>query len=219
MRKPLTARQQEIYDFIVAEVIQRGIPPTIREIADKFGMNSSNGAREALNVLARKGYIHRRDRLSRGIELVDPVQASERVSGGSQPIPIIRGVPAEAPDVSQATIARHVVLDVSMLPSEGTIFAMVVPDDSMYHSGIRKQDMVIAVAGQPEADGDLVVVQIDGALAVRKYERSSQGIVLHSDAEDTVWSGNRGQKSVHILGRACGLVRHFGANRTGNGGA
>ena len=56
MPKPLTERQQAIYDFI-ADAIRSGGPPTIREIMDVFGINSTNGVRTTLETLEKKGYI------------------------------------------------------------------------------------------------------------------------------------------------------------------
>ena len=53
MPKPLTARQQAIYDFI-ADAIRSGGPPTIREIMDVFGINSTNGVRTTLETLEKK---------------------------------------------------------------------------------------------------------------------------------------------------------------------
>ena len=43
MRKKLTARQQEIYDFIARVIRNQGYPPTIREIMEAFGIASTNG--------------------------------------------------------------------------------------------------------------------------------------------------------------------------------
>ena len=37
MAKGLTKRQEEILDFIVARVRDEGFPPTLKEIAERFG--------------------------------------------------------------------------------------------------------------------------------------------------------------------------------------
>ena len=70
LRKKLTNRQQEILDFIEESINTRGYPPTFREICNQFGMRSPNGARVNLLALEKKGYILKRPKLSRGIELV-----------------------------------------------------------------------------------------------------------------------------------------------------
>ena len=71
MKKILTQRQQDIFDFIVRFMQERGYPPTLREMCNEFGIKSTNGVRVILEALVKKRYIIRRPWLSRGIELVD----------------------------------------------------------------------------------------------------------------------------------------------------
>ncbi|MBU6336065.1 MAG: repressor LexA, partial [Chloroflexi bacterium] len=54
---PLTARQQQILDFIRACVDERGAPPTRAEIAQHLGFSSLNAAESHLQALAKKGAI------------------------------------------------------------------------------------------------------------------------------------------------------------------
>ena len=42
MRKPLTERQQAIYEYIAETITSRGAPPTIREIMDVFDISSTH---------------------------------------------------------------------------------------------------------------------------------------------------------------------------------
>jgi repressor LexA len=66
----LTDRQLEILRFIAREVEVDGFPPTIREIGDELGINSTNGVADHLKALVRKGYLERRPRArARGLKL------------------------------------------------------------------------------------------------------------------------------------------------------
>jgi len=209
MRKPLTARQQEIYAFIVEEIRQRGIPPTIREIGQRFGMRSSNGAREALNAIARKGYIRRHDRLSRGIELIDPVGGPNQPLAGRH-VPLIRHLPPDSPQINQAAVSRYIVVDAWLLPPEGSPFAVVVPDDALGTSGLRAGDVVIAVAGAPHGNGDLVVAFAGSRLLVRRYCTDSSVAHLESDCGDELRLGTgQSRPEVVLVGHVCGLLRSF----------
>lgn len=69
----LTYRQREVYEFI-RERIEAGVPPTFREIADRFGIVSPNGVAYHLKALERKGMIVRDPNLSRGIRLTKQPQ-------------------------------------------------------------------------------------------------------------------------------------------------
>jgi SOS-response transcriptional repressor LexA len=69
-RPPLTPRQRAILDFI-AEHVRRGMPPTLREIGDVFGIRSTNGVNDHLKAIEAKGYLVREALKSRGLRLVD----------------------------------------------------------------------------------------------------------------------------------------------------
>ena len=49
--KPLTKRQQEIFDFILECMAENGAPPTRVEIASHFGFRSPNAAEDHLKAL------------------------------------------------------------------------------------------------------------------------------------------------------------------------
>jgi repressor LexA len=70
-RRAPTARQKAVLDFIVQYTRREGSPPTLREIGKAFGIRSTNGVNDHLRALERKGYIRRRDMLSRSIVVLD----------------------------------------------------------------------------------------------------------------------------------------------------
>ena len=69
--KPLTKRQQQIFDLIKETISDTGMPPTRAEIALFFGFKSANAAEEHLKALAKKGYIEMLPGTSRGIRLAE----------------------------------------------------------------------------------------------------------------------------------------------------
>ena len=71
MRPRLTDRQREILNYIEREVRTIGVPPSICQIGAAFGISSTNGVHAHLQVLEKKGYIHRSARTSCGIAALD----------------------------------------------------------------------------------------------------------------------------------------------------
>ena len=69
--KPLTDRQQAIYDFIVAHQKKNGFPPTIRELMAQFDIGSTNGIRWHLKYIQKKGKIRVVPGISRGIVVLE----------------------------------------------------------------------------------------------------------------------------------------------------
>ena len=132
MRKQLTARQREIYDFIAQVIRNNGYPPTIREIMVAFGIASTNGVRTTLTALEKKGYIRRTAMLSRSIELTDYQDAS--LSGDVRDVPVIGRVAAGEPILATENIERTLAVDSGFVP-RGNVFALKVEGDSMRDAG------------------------------------------------------------------------------------
>lgn len=69
-RLPLTARQQQVLDYLVSFTLNCGYPPTLREIGDFMGIRSTNGVNDHLKILESKGYIERGTLKSRTIRVI-----------------------------------------------------------------------------------------------------------------------------------------------------
>src|ERR1043166_4154597 len=72
MADALTQRQREILDFISASIVERGFPPTLREIGEHFNIRSTNGVNDHLKALEKKGHLRREDLKSRAMRPVLP---------------------------------------------------------------------------------------------------------------------------------------------------
>ena len=78
--KPLTVRQREVFDLLVAFQKEHGIPPTQKEVATLMGAASPNAATELLRVLQRKGAITLVPGVSRGISINSQGAEDEAIS-------------------------------------------------------------------------------------------------------------------------------------------
>lgn len=65
----ISERQQSILDFIKEEVDRRGFPPSVREIGQAVGLNSSSTVHGHLCKLEDLGYIRRDPAKPRTIEI------------------------------------------------------------------------------------------------------------------------------------------------------
>jgi len=68
--KKLTRKQAEILAYLKTYIVKNTYPPSIREIGDEFGINSTNGVFDHLNALTRKGYIQREYFQARSITIL-----------------------------------------------------------------------------------------------------------------------------------------------------
>lgn len=70
---PLTVRQQDILKFMAKHFANLGTWPTMREIAEQFGISSTNGVVCHLKALLAKGHVARSlDQRSRSRNLLIP---------------------------------------------------------------------------------------------------------------------------------------------------
>src|SRR5437868_726982 len=108
-KQELTAKQQEILEAVQTWISEHGRPPTLREMAIRMGVASTNAIRDHLRVLENKGYLKREARLSRGLEVIrggksdEPAVATEHrreVVG----IPLIGRVAAGLPILAEENI-------------------------------------------------------------------------------------------------------------------
>lgn len=69
--KPLSRRQQEIYDFIADFIDSHGFSPTIREVAHAFMISSVSTVHGIVDRLISKGYLTRLPNGPRTLALTD----------------------------------------------------------------------------------------------------------------------------------------------------
>lgn len=78
--KPLTVRQREVFDLLVAYQKTHGYSPSQKEVADLMGASSPNAATDMLRALQRKGAITLVPGVSRGISINSQRAEDEAIS-------------------------------------------------------------------------------------------------------------------------------------------
>lgn len=193
----LTQKQRKIYEFIRQMIRTRGYGPTVREIADKFGIRSPNGVMCHLRALEKKELIAREPNRSRAIRLL-----AEPTAGRGLPLAgrIAAGKLHEA-------IEQKEWVDFSSLfeDKDGTLFALQVEGDSMIGDHITSGDYVI-VRKQPKAPKGAIVVALteDGEATLKRWFPEGNRIRLQPT--------NPKQKPIYVknakvLGVVVGVVR------------
>ena len=66
----ITAKQQEILDYIKDEILKRGYPPTVREVCQALGIKSTSTAHKDLASLERKGFLRKDPAKRRAYEIL-----------------------------------------------------------------------------------------------------------------------------------------------------
>lgn len=199
----LTARQKQLYDFISKSILERGAPPTIREMGEKLTISSTNGVRSILNALIKKGYVKKTPLVSRGIELAGEMMSSVKH------LPLVGVVPAGAPILAQENIEGSIAVDTSFLPS-GETFTLRVVGESMVGAGIFDGDFVVVRKQNTAEPGDIVVAVIGDEATVKRFYPESDCIRLEPENETfgpiVVEFDTPG---FYIAGKVVGLLRRM----------
>ena len=206
--RELTARQQQVLTFIRKFTEKHGLPPTVREIGERFGF-TARAAFDHLRALERKGMLHRRqsDRRTSRTLGVKPSSAASRAS--DQEIPILGRIAAGQP--IEAVEDREGILPVlaDWFAGRGTeLFALRVRGESMIDAHIADGDLVVVRRQAAAQPGDIVAAMIDGEATVKRFARSGGAVVLkpeHPTMRPIVVEA--GQGDVQILGKVVGVVR------------
>ncbi len=201
MKSKLTDRQQEIYDFIRTTAAVRGIPPSMREIGEHFGIRSTNGVEGHLAALERSGLITRERGKSRGIAL----QAGERHLAT---VPVLGKVAAGVPVLSPENREGEVMVDLSFFSLRGAnnLFALKVRGESMVNAHITDGDTVLVRSQAAAKDGDIVVALLDGEATVKRFF-AEQGRVRLQPENSSLKPIIVEQGDFRILGRVVGVIR------------
>lgn len=183
MARPLTQRQQNVYDFIVKTLNDQGYPPTRAEIARALGFRSPNAAEEHLRALERKGAIRMIAGTSRGIRL--PAQEQEETEGTppSQGLPIIGEVAAGSPILAAEHIDRYCPLPPEYFTPRAD-YLLKVRGLSMKDVGILEGDLLAVHRTERVRDGQIVVARLEDEVTVKRFQRSGHRVTLFAENAD-----------------------------------
>ncbi len=174
--KPLTARQQQVFDLIKDKIEVSGMPPTRAEIAKELGFRSANAAEEHLKALARKEVIEIIPGASRGIRIL----LEDQTESG---LPLIGQVAAGEPILAQEHVETHYQVDPSMFRPQAD-FLLRVNGMSMKDIGIMDGDLLAVHKTQDVRDGQVVVARVDDDVTVKRLERKGATVLLHAENEE-----------------------------------
>ena len=211
----LTARQQQIFDLILAAIRRTGAPPTRAEIASELGFRSANAAEEHLQALARKGVLELVSGTSRGIRLKSDVLRSlhrqetpepSHIGSNAMLLPLVGRVAAGAPILAQEHVEQMFRVDGSLF-SQTPDYLLKVKGLSMRDAGILDGDL-LAVCNRPTAsNGQIVVARVGDDVTVKRFHRHGQAIELRAENPDFPPIRVQPTDRFAIEGLAVGLIR------------
>ncbi len=197
----ISNKQQEILDYIKSEIINRGYPPTVRDICTAVNLKSTSSVHSHLATLEREGYILRDKTKPRAIEIVDDSFNTARKEIIN--IPVVGKVAAGEPLLAVQNIENYFPVPAEYLSNHVT-FMLKVQGESMINAGIYDGDTIIVEEANTAENGEIIVALIDDSATVKRFFREKDHIRLQpeNDSMEPIIV-----KDCKIIGKVIGLFR------------
>ena len=195
--KQLTAKQQQIYDYIVSFTDEHGYPPSVREIGEYVGLKSPSTVHFHLKGLQSAGLITQAAGKTRAISISGDLPKRDRV-------PVVGNVAAGTPILAEECVEDYLTFDTEGLTGEH--FALRVRGESMLYAGILPDDLVIVHQQQDARNGEIVVAMLEDEATVKTLQRKDGHTWLMPENPDyEPIDGDRAQS----LGKVVAVVRKY----------
>jgi repressor LexA len=207
----LTARQQEIWNYLVEYVDRHGYPPTVREIGEQVGLASPSTVHAHLANLERAGLLRRDPTKPRALELIgrerrDAVPADVESHDVSR-LPLVGAIAAGGPMLAEQDIEEYIPMPAT---TKGD-FLLRVKGESMIDAGILDGDLVIVQRAQDARNGEIVVAlagddESADEATVKTFYREKGRVRLQPEnaSLEPIYAAH-----IQILGRVVGVFREL----------
>ena len=186
-------KREQILNFLTQFMNEHGYAPTVREICNAVGLQSTATVHYHLNALRDAGLIEMDEMKKRAISLPDAQRADR--------IPVVGVVTAGVPILATENIEGYIPWD-----GESGCFVLRVRGDSMIGEGILDGDKVV-VRPQPDAEnGQIVVALLDDSATVKRLKKTGRDVWLMP--ENPSYEPIPGNEA-KILGRVKALIREY----------
>lgn len=202
-RKSLTPKQTEVFEYLKKVILERGYPPSVREIGEAVNLKSTSSVFAHLEAIEKKGYIKKDPTKPRAIEICDDAFQATRTEVTS--LPVLGTVAAGTPILAEENIECYFPVPLERIP-KGEAFILKVKGDSMINIGIMSGDCVLVESVKEARNGDLVVALIEDSATVKTFYKENGHIRLQpeNDTMDPIIVDD-----CIILGKVFGVYRFY----------
>ncbi|MBQ4284750.1 MAG: transcriptional repressor LexA [Lachnospira sp.] len=197
----ITKKQTEILEYIKTQILNKGYPPSVRDICTAVDLKSTSSVHAHLETLEKNGYIRRDPTKPRAIEIIDDnfnLTRREVVN-----VPLVGRVAAGEPILAVENVVSYFPIPAEYMPNE-EVFMLTVKGDSMVNMGIYEGDNIIVKKQNTARNGDVVVALVDDSATVKRFFKEDGHIRLQpeNDYMDPIIVPD-----CQIMGKVIGLVR------------
>lgn len=199
----ITEKQSQILEYIKSEILNKGYPPSVRDICQAVNLKSTSSVHSHLETLEKNGYIRRDPTKPRTIEILDDnfnLVRREVVN-----VPMVGTVAAGQPILAIENIDNYFPIPSEYMPNEET-FMLKVKGESMINAGILDGDNILVKRQNHAQNGDMVVALVEDSATVKTFYKEDGHVRLQpeNDYMDPIILPD-----VEIIGKVFGVFRFF----------
>ena len=201
----ISKKQSEILEYMKKEILNRGFPPSVREICQAVHLKSTSSVHAHLETLEKNGYIKRDATKPRAIEILD--NNFNQVRKETINVPVIGKVAAGQPLLAVENTEGYFPVPAEFLPNQPT-FMLVVQGNSMVNAGIFDGDYVMVAQQDTVENGEKVVALIEDSATVKTFYKEEEHIRLQPENDYMApILVNPDKETFQILGKVIGVFR------------
>ncbi|MBL8030317.1 MAG: transcriptional repressor LexA [Candidatus Doudnabacteria bacterium] len=204
MENEITSRQKELLKFIVKQVREHNLPPSISEMAEFLKVSSKNAVAKLLKSLEDAKYIKISGK-ARGIEVLNAL--GESLEKGLIAVPLMGRVQAGSPHMAEQQIEEWINLPSSLVKGRRDVFLLKVRGDSMINAGIYEGDLVIVRPTREAKHNDIVVALLHDEATVKRFIQIKNRAYLK--AENPEYKDIYPKEEWMVQGKVVGVIRNL----------
>ena len=186
------------------EILNRGFPPSVREICEAVSLKSTSSVHAHLETLEKNGYIRRDPTKPRAIEIVD--DNFNLVRRETVNVPIIGKVAAGEPLLAVQNVEGYFPIPSEYMPNKQT-FMLVVQGDSMVNAGIFSGDYVVVEKQENAENGDKIVALVEDSATIKTFYKEKDHIRLQPENDYMDPIVIHPEQQFQVLGKVIGVFR------------
>lgn len=199
----ISDKQKEILEYMKQEILNKGYPPTVRDICEAVKLKSTSSVHSHLETLEKNGYIRRDPTKPRAIEIIDDNFNLTRREMTN--VPMVGRVAAGEPILAVENIESYFPIPTEYMPNAES-FMLKVKGESMINAGIFDGDQILVEKCSSARNGDMVVALVDDSATVKTFYKENGHIRLQpeNDTMDPIIVDD-----CEIMGKVFGVFRFF----------
>ncbi len=200
----ITERQKQLLQFIVRQIREHNMPPSISEMAEYLDVKSKNAVAKLLNSLEDGGYI-RTSGKARGITVLNSL--TDSLEKGLIRVPLLGSIQAGSPHMAEEFIEEWINLPQSLIKGRRDVFLLKVRGDSMINAGIHEGDLVIVRPTREAKNNDIVVALLHDEATVKRFVQIKNRAYLKAENPD--YQNIYPKEEWMIQGKVVGVIRNL----------